>query len=224
MLKGVYEQYRGACMLLLRQENEAVVFMGTAFMVHPEGYMLTAAHLLNDMREVMVAPRNFEDEFAPPWSETVTPMAATVCAMDKEHDVALLRFKDVHELSMPDHVIGVPEEIPMGSQVACLGYPFGHYKVFNQFIQGGIVTSKMRSRNDTNLFLFDTPLNDGLRGGPLVNVYDGRIIGVAGGWFQPEDAMGLPLDETSAARRIFGYAMSTEYGTRLLEAEGVEAV
>jgi serine protease Do len=224
MLQDIYARYRGACMMLLRQEGDSVIFMGTTFLVHPEGYLLTAGHLLGDHTEVMVAPRDYGAEFAPPWSETVVPFGASVVAVDKEHDVALLRFKIKHEISMPDHVIGVPEDVMPGSNVACLGYPFGFCQVYNQVIEGGIVTAKVLSTNETELFLFDAPVNNGLRGGPLVNLYDGRVIGIAGGPFIPEDAVGLEQDDTSQTRRVFSYAMSINYGARLLEAEGAGVV
>jgi serine protease Do len=225
MMQDLYARYRGGCMMLMRQEGGTALFMGTAFLIHPKGYLLTAAHLLHDFREnLYVAPRDYGKAFAPMTSSTVVPLPCEVRQIDIDHDIALLYLPEANEVSMTGHVMGVPEAVSPGSAIACLGYPFGFYHVYNFVINQGIVSAKMRSRNDTHLLLIDTPMLDGMRGGPLISAGDGRVIGVLSGRFSPEEAMGLPHDETTAYRRIYAYAISIEYATPLMEAEGLEIV
>ena len=225
MIQDIHTRYRGGCMMLMRQEHDSALFMGTAFLVHPKGYLLTAAHLLHDFREKLyVAARDYGDDFAPMQTDTVVPLPAEVRQIDHDHDLALLRITDGTEVTMPDHVIGVPSALAPGAVVSCLGFPFGFYHVYNLVVNQGIVSAKMQSPNGTGLILIDTPMLDGMRGGPLVSVHDGRVVGVLSGRFSPEEVMGLPQDETTPHRRTFAYAISIEYAAALMEAEGLEVV
>lgn len=225
MIQDIYTRFRGGCMMLMREEQDNAIFMGTAFLVHPEGYVLTAAHLLSNYREnLYVTPRDYGNAFAPMQTDAVTPLPAEVRQVDADRDLALLHIPVTTEITMPDHVIGVPETLNPGAAVGCLGYPFGFYHVYNLVVNQGIVSAKVVAGNGTDLILIDTPMLDGMRGGPLVSVYDGRVIGVLSGRFSPEEAMGLPFDDTTTYRRIYAYAISIEYAADLMEAEGLEVV
>lgn len=222
MLQDIYARFRGGCMMLLRKEGDAVLFLGTAFLVHPDGYLLTAGHSVQGRDNVMVAPRDFGSEFAPMWSETVAPYQATVCQVDAGHDLALLKFQRDFEIVFPDHMMGVPETVSPGSSVALLGYPFGFQHVFNQFIEQSVVSTKLVTNAGTNLLLFDGVVNLGMRGAPLVTMADGRVIGVVNGRFDPAQAGD---SETEPAEQPhFSFAVSIEYAAAMLEAEGLEII
>jgi serine protease Do len=222
MLQDIYFQYKNACMMLFRREGEQVTFRGTAFLVHPRGYLLTAAHLITGKYELMVVPGDTQQGFIPVHTETVTPYGVVVRQMDRERDLALLQFTGEIEVTVPDHVIGIPEEVPVGSSVACTGYPFGYYSIYNQLIKQAVVSSRILSGNGTQLFLFDTLVHDGNRGGPLINTYDGRIIGVVGGRFSPQELMPKLLKESHVPLRTdVSYAVSVAHASPLMEKEGL---
>ncbi|MCF8024399.1 MAG: serine protease [Desulfobacteraceae bacterium] len=221
MLQNIYFQYKGAAMMLFKKEGEQVAFRGTAFLIHPRGYLLTAAHLIIGITDLMAVPMEEHPGFAPVREETVAPIPLEIRQIDRERDLALLKFGQEVEVSMPDHVMGIPEEVPIGNSVACLGYPFGYYHIYTQLIKQAAVAGKILSKNQTRIFLFDTLIHDGSIGAPLVNLYDGRIIGVVGGRFLPQDLMPEHLRQSAEApiKTDISYAVSIEHAARLMEKE-----
>jgi serine protease Do len=224
MLKDVYARYAGGTMMLLRREGEEVAFLGTAFLVHPEGYLITVAHILYSHEDLMVAPRDFGLEFGPMLSETVAPYRAEVVQVDKDHDLALLRFHRDFEIVMPDHVVGVPDLTPPGARTGLLGYPFGFHHIYNLCIQPAVVSAKVLSGNETRLFLVDAVAHEGARGGPLVSIDDGRVIGVVGGRLDPAEVVPSGERAQEPGYASMSFAISIEYAARLLEAAGLEVV
>ena len=57
MFQDAYTRFRGACMMLFHRQETEVIFMGSAFLAHPEGYLLTVAHLLHTTDDLLVALR-----------------------------------------------------------------------------------------------------------------------------------------------------------------------
>ncbi|HMA67724.1 MAG TPA: hypothetical protein VKO20_07880, partial [Desulfosalsimonadaceae bacterium] len=82
MLQDIYFQYRNACMMLFRREADQVAFRGSAFLVHPDGYLLTAAHLITGKYELMVVPMEESADFTAVHTETVAPISVEVRQMD----------------------------------------------------------------------------------------------------------------------------------------------
>ncbi len=226
MLQDMYFQYRGACMMLFQQEGEEFSFRGTAFLVHPDGYFLTAGHLITDNHDLMVVPADETEGFTPIRTETVAPIPVEVRQLDRERDLALLRFKEEIDISMPDHVIGASENVPVGNSVACLGFPFGYYQIYNQLIKKAVICSKISSGNETRIFLFDSLVHDGNRGGPLINMHDGRIIGVVGGRFELQEILSRQLGKTSdlPIKTDVSYAVSIEHAMELMKKEGLNVI
>jgi serine protease Do len=122
-------------------------------------------------------------------------------------------------------IVGVPEEISVGSMVASLGFPFGYYGIYNQVIKQAVISAKVLSGNETQIFLFDTMVHDGHRGGPLINLADGRIIGVIGGRFSPQELMPDHLKSAEAPIKTdISYAVSTDHARDLMEAESIDII
>ena len=94
MLQDIYYQYKGAAMMLFRREGDEVVFRGTAFLVHTDGYLLTAAHLITGRAELMVLPAEESSGFVPVATESVAPIAVEVRQIDRKRDIALLKFME----------------------------------------------------------------------------------------------------------------------------------
>ncbi len=226
MLQDIFTQYRGGCMMLFQREGSEVSFRGSAFLVHPEGYLLTAAHLITGNQDLMVAPIDDTGDFAPVRTETIAPYAVSAIQMDRERDVALLKFSQETEISMPDHVIGAPDAVSIGSGVACIGFPFGYYNIYNPLIKQAVVCSKILSGNETRLFLFDSLVHDGNRGGPLINLYDGRVIGIVGGRFELQEILARQLGRSSEVpiKTDVSYAVSIEHAVALMEKESLTII
>ncbi|WP_018124072.1 S1 family peptidase [Desulfovibrio oxyclinae] len=222
MLQDVYLRYRNGCMRLFSMDDqERLVFLGTAFVVHPDGYLLTVSHAIGNHKNLMVVPVPSDVDFLPMSPEELNAMPVHVVSQDKDRDVALLAFSESMEITMPDHVIGVPDAVDMGNGVACLGFAFGFQCIYNQVMQQAVVCAKMRSNNETKLFLFDSRVHDGSRGGPLLNMEDQRVIGIVSGRFDPLEASPA-TEEERGMPTSFSYAVSIEYAIPLMEEAGLE--
>lgn len=202
-------------------DQNQLVFLGTAFVIHPDGYLLTAAHAVSMQKNLMVVPVAPEEDFLPMISASFRAIPVNVAQTDIERDIALLQFTDDVAMNMPDHVLGAPESIDMGTGVACLGFPFGFQCIYNQVLQQAVVSAKILSANGTRLFLFDSRVHDGSRGAPLISMEDQRVIGVVSGRFDSFEAS--PIEEKDKGMPTsFSYAVSIEYATPLMEEQGLE--
>ncbi len=226
MHQEIYFQYKGACMMLFHREEDEVAFRGTAFLIHPAGYLLTAAHLLTGNKEYMVVPVEQTKDFTPARTENVSPIKVSIRQVDRKRDLALLKFEEEIPVTMPEHVLGAPREVSIGNSVACLGFPFGYYHIYNQLIKQAVISAKILSNKDTMIFLFDTMVHDGSHGGPLINVHDGRIVGIVSGRFEPQELLPEHLKEIAEApiKTDVSYAVSIEHAVELLENEELELI
>jgi len=221
MVRDIYAGYRNACLMLFRPAGDEVVYLGTAVLVHEAGYILTAAHLLHGHQELLVAPWMPEEDFSPPALHAVSTEAVDLVRLDREHDLALLRVRHDLEITVPDHILGNPSDVFVGTEVATLGYAFGFDHIHNLIVQHAVVSARIAARNGTRLFLFDTMIHNGSRGGPLVNVQDGRIIGIIGDRFDPAERTWGRGEDAPQPNTNLSYAIAIDHGKDLLAAEGV---
>jgi len=136
---------------------------GSGFVITPEGYILTNAHVVagageGDITIKLTDKREF---------------AAKLVGADPRTDVAVLK---IDAKGLPTVRIGSPERVEVGSWVAAIGSPFG----FENTISAGIISAKGRALPSETYVPFlqsDVALNPGNSGGPLLNL-DGEVIGI----------------------------------------------
>ena len=219
MLQTVSHKFRSGCMMLARKHGTAMEFLGSAFLVHGQGYLLTAAHLVTAPDGLVLVPNDPSEDFLPMTADRVTALPAVVAARDLEHDVALLRVDRDVAFGVPDDFLGNNAAVRPGASVMALGYAFGHHQVHTVLAFQAVVSAKITSRNGTALILFDSRFHEGDRGGPLVHVHDGHVIGIVSGRFEageisahvPEGGRGAIADSNVS------YAVAIEYGLQLME-------
>jgi len=135
--------------------------VGSGFIVSEDGYILTAAHVVQSDRRLVVRlddRREFDAE---------------VVGADARSDVALLRI-DARDL--PFLALGRPDELEVGQWVLAIGSPFG----FERSATAGIVSAKGRNLPSGNYVPYiqtDVPINPGNSGGPLLNL-SGEVVGL----------------------------------------------
>lgn len=219
MLQGPSRKFRSGCMMLARKEGQAIEFLGSAFLVHEAGYLLTAAHLVARRDQLVVVAADPSDDFLPMTVERVTAMPVIVAAEDTEHDVALLSIEQSLEISVPDDFLGNNQAVRQGASLMALGYSFGHHQVHTVMAFDTVVAGKIQSKNGTSLILYGSAFHEGDRGGPLVHVQDGHIIGIISGRFEPSDLVSKTTadDKLTAAETNVSYAVAIEYGLALME-------
>lgn len=226
MYQAMIQRYEAGCMMLMRREGGAVLFLGTSFLVHPDGYLLTAAHLAADAEDLVAVPYYPSEGFAPLTTENVHPIGVAVAQVNEARNVALLKLEADLEIGAPDHIIGNTDQLFEGTYLLSFGYSFAHLRVHNVNVMHSMLSFKALSLNETKLLVFDTPMYWGGVGGPLVNTEDGRVVGVLQGRFDPMVASGQSARSEVAEQveSYISYAVAIEYGAELIEAEGLEVI
>lgn len=221
MHQTLIQRYENGCLMLMEQKGEEFHFLGTAFIIHERGYLLTAAHLLHDVDHPVVVNAGQPGQFSPLSTETGTSLPVRVAQIDRERDIALLELGIDAEFGSPSDFIGNPEEIGEGTFALSIGIPFGHLRIHNVMVMNSMVAGKILSSNQTRLLLFDVPVHPGDAGGPLINTEDGRIIGLVQGIFNPLQILQQDAPDDYRMPSRFSYAVSIEYAKPLMDAEGL---
>ncbi|MFO0926968.1 MAG: trypsin-like peptidase domain-containing protein [Gemmataceae bacterium] len=134
---------------------------GTAFVVHPDGFLVTCAHVVRDASkvEVTVAGRTYQ---------------AAVRAVDTDHDLAVLKVDAKGLAVLP---LGNSDACQVGQDVWALGFPLATVLGNDLKVTRGTLSGVTRPAAGRKVFLIDAPINPGNSGGPLVGE-DGAVIGV----------------------------------------------
>jgi S1-C subfamily serine protease len=143
--------------------SSVAVGYGTGFVVAP-GVVLTNEHVVRSAKEIMVHdPADFTRQ-----------LVATVIAVDKTLDLALLKVADLKAppLKLAE---GLP---PRTSDIMAMGFPGGPNLLGNKLKSTkGSVISQGDPTLDGGNFLHSCLINPGNSGGPIVDQY-GDVIGV----------------------------------------------
>ena len=142
--------------------------VGSGFVIHPDGYIVTNAHVVAQTAErkaIFADGREF---------------VAEVVAFDTARDLAVLKIEPDPGAG-PLHAIrlGRSDDLMIGETVIAIGNPLG----FQNTVTAGVVSAVNRDlefgqgRSLTSLIQTDASINPGNSGGPLLNVV-GELIGI----------------------------------------------
>jgi serine protease Do len=134
---------------------------GSGFIVSPDGYIMTNAHVVENAEEVTVKTTDRRE------------YTAKVIGSDPATDVAVLK---IDAKNLPTVKLGDPAKLRPGEWVIAIGSPFG----FENSVTAGIVSATSRSMPGSNYAPFiqtDVAVNPGNSGGPLFNL-DGEVVGI----------------------------------------------
>ncbi|MBI2361692.1 MAG: trypsin-like peptidase domain-containing protein [Deltaproteobacteria bacterium] len=133
---------------------------GSGFIIHPEGYILTANHVVEGGKEVEIRLADRQR------------FRGQVIGADPEVDIALVKTKSPREL--PALALGNADNARVGDLVGSLGYPFGA----ESSLSLGIISRRGRTFNAGFDFIqTNAGASAGWSGGPLVNVR-GHVVGM----------------------------------------------
>ena len=135
--------------------------VGSGFIVSPDGYILTNAHVVDGAKTVDVKLTDRRE------------FVAKVIGSDPKSDVALIKI-DAKDL--PVVRIGRAADVKPGQWVVAVGSPFG----FENSVTAGIVSAKSRSLPGDGYVPFiqtDVAVNPGNSGGPLFDM-NGNVVGI----------------------------------------------
>jgi serine protease Do len=137
--------------------------LGSGFVIHPSGYVVTNAHVVERATTVQVRLASGRR------------LAGTVIGRDRRVDLALVKIEAPTPL--PVLPLGDSERLAVGELVLALGHPFG----LEQTVSLGIVSRKgaplQAAAPGFDFIQTDAAVNPGNSGGPLVDM-SGRVVGV----------------------------------------------
>ncbi len=144
--------------------------VGSGFVIHENGYIVTNAHVVDRTTDVKIT---FDDQ---------TSYDAEVVAEDRAHDLALLKIETKSPL--PVIQFGDSSDLMIGETVIAIGNPLG----YQHTLTTGVVSAtdrdlKLASARTgqpvvyAHLIQTDAGINPGNSGGPLLNVL-GQLIGI----------------------------------------------
>lgn len=135
--------------------------LGSGFIVTPDGYVITNAHVIDDAEEVTVRLTDRRE------------FIAKVVGADKRTDIALLK---IDAKNLPALDINAKPTLKKGEWVIAIGSPFG----FENSVSAGVVSGVQRALPSGQMVPFiqtDVAVNPGHSGGPLLNAA-GQVVGV----------------------------------------------
>lgn len=221
MLQTLIQRYENGCLMLMDVREGAYVFLGSAFIAHEQGYLLTASHLFASAQSPVVVWPSQPGVFSALTSENVAVLPVEKVRDDPPHDITLLKAAFGTGLDVPDDFLGNPESLEEGSDLLAFGVSFGHFRIHNVIVVRAMLSAKLISPNQSNLLLFDASVHPGDVGGPLVNACDGRIVGIIQGGFNPLDIQQIEGPPDYHLPSAISYAISIEYAQPLLEQAGL---
>jgi serine protease Do len=155
--------------------------VGAGFILTPDGFVMTNAHVVDGADEVIVTLTDKREFKARP------------VGFDKRTDIAVVK---IEASGLPAVKIGDANKLRVGEWVMAIGSPFG----LDNTVTAGIVSAKQRDTGDYLPFIqTDVAINPGNSGGPLMNMR-GEVIGInsqiysrSGGFMGISFA--IPIDE-----------------------------
>ncbi len=141
------------------QQEERPRGVASGFILTPDGYVMTNAHVVEDATQVWVTLTD-KREFK-----------AKTVGSDKRTDIAILK---IDATGLPAVKVGDVSKLRVGEWVMAIGSPFG----LDNTVTAGIVSAKQRDTGDYLPFIqTDVAINPGNSGGPLINMR-GEVVGI----------------------------------------------
>ena len=187
-----------------RGRTQKELGFGSGVIVAPDGYILTANHVVAGMDEIKVAIANDKKEYT-----------AKIIGTDPETDVAVLKI-DAKDL--PAITLGDSDQLEVGDIVLAIGNPFGIARQAGQTtsVTMGIISALGRNNVDfggqpkvqfpiQDFIQTDATINPGNSGGALVDA-EGRLVGINTG-----------IETSSRGNEGIGFAVPINMARHVME-------
>lgn len=179
-MEKLFQRLAPSCAMVLMKNpaTGTVDFLGSAFAVRQDGYLITAAEVVKDQAQILISPADDALGFQPATREQLRCLAAEVKAVDAANNVALLKITDPVALRLPPDLLGDSESLRPGDELMQLGFPFGRHGTLVLTARRGHLAAKMLGAEGRRQLLLEGAVYSGAAGGPLIDVQRGRIVGV----------------------------------------------
>lgn len=149
--------------------------IGSGFIIDPDGYIITNAHVVNGAQRVQVVLPlgNAEVALDGTLSSRTNIIPARIIGVTREIDLALLK---VEAKNLPTLPLANYRSLRQGETVFAFGSPEG----LRNTVTHGMISAVARQTDPDSPLVYiqtDAPINPGNSGGPLVNL-NGEVVGV----------------------------------------------
>lgn len=204
---------------VFRVQNVALNESGTGFL-HKSGFVITAAHVVKGAAVDQIIIRDFAgNEFK-----------ATRILSDEQSDIAIiephLKIVGPSPLELSEGKNHKP-----GRQVEAWGFPAGYNGASAMLVVGYIagIDENVRIENGTiaTRLVVNAAFNGGNSGGPVIDLEDGKVIGVVSAKLTPTPPQILAaLEALRQQQSGFGYTYTKPDGTKenIMEAQVVAMI
>lgn len=224
MLREVAARYRGGVAMLVKlsEEEQSFDVLGSAFMCHKAGYLLTCAHIMGLADKLGVwFPQAGLAGFEKLSKDGNALIAdARLVQYDAINDVALIKTNLSFGCPVDEYA---KDDIPAGATIAYFGYPYSSRGLHVVHTATGVVAATVLSDRSTKQYQLDASVHEGCSGGPVVDVKTGKIFGILSGRFSPTGTTPSAMIGSYALGQesSISYATSISYGRDLMKQEGL---
>ena len=190
----VYEKVNKSIVGITVYNKSGQAAQASGVIYSEDGYVVTNDHIYSEISSPLFKIYDYDGK----------EYDAEYVAGDTISDLALLKIKDVKDLSVPD--FGNSEELIFGESVVAIGRPSDARS--DSSITSGIVSHtkrrmQMTSNYSSTLIQTDSAINPGSSGGALVNMY-GQIVGITSSKLAGVnyDSMGFAIPTTTMKRVV----------------------
>ncbi len=182
-----------------QQGQQLVVGEGSGFFISPDGYIVTANHVVDHAQKVQITTSDGKT------------YKARVIGTDPGTDVAVLKVDAGNNFSYVKFADQMPR---VGDWVVAIGNPFG----LGNTATAGIVSALHRNTGMStydNYLQIDAPINRGNSGGPTFDMH-GNVVGINDAIYTPSGgSVGIGFDvPASIAKTIVGELQQNGHVTR----------
>jgi S1-C subfamily serine protease len=204
-------------------------FLGTGFVVADGHHILTNAHVVAGDLDI---EKNEQFAIFVGSGRNTTSRVAKKVAIDRQHDVAVLRFEGPR---LPALKLGRDEAVQEGQAIAFTGFPIGSVLGLYPVTHHGIVSARTpiaiprqtpgqlnavvvrRLRSPFLVFQLDATAYPGNSGSPLYDPQTGDVLGIISSVFVKESKENVLKDPSGIT-----YAVLVRYARALMEKAGVK--
>lgn len=157
--------------------------IGSGFIVHSDGYVVTNYHVIANAEEIGVLDYNRVARYA------------EVVGRDEVRDLALLKISgDFEEIKLADS-----DKLQVGKKVIAIGNPLG----LSFTVTEGIISALDRAGPNglAEYIQTDVSLNPGNSGGPLIDT-QGKVIGINNFKIGGAESLGFALESNSIRKGV----------------------
>jgi len=143
--------------------------LGSGFFLNEEGYLITNFHVIEGETQIAIEVYHQDGGSL----ERKVYKQVRIVAMNKFHDLALLKVDDKDAPKFASVQLGDSDYLAVGDSVFAIGSPLG----LERTVTEGIVSTKTRQMQGELYMQTTAQINPGNSGGPLFNLR-GEVVGV----------------------------------------------